>query len=785
MIRSFSRTVSISWTGWKNANKAINQKIMKTKIRPIKTSALAAALILGGMGVAQALEADTNATTVAYWKFGGTASVPLNSPSGVGILDLATNTGQGTVAGTVAGVPVSVQDLWYQGPLASNPTFVGTVPPASMFNPNNYFTAGSGSWDCGADQYPSTSGSLVCDNATYGNSFNGPDFTFEIYFKSDTTNDPTTGTQVQSIIFDHHQSAYAFLYLNDNANNDTNDIGSLRFWSWNVAVFGIDCRITAAQNHGHRLDDGQWHYAAMRFNTATETMNLLVVNQDGTSTETSSYITVPLNPGGSGSQGPLFIGCDEGQNVPFDGLINQIRYSNASLPANKLLANAASCNAPVFNNAASTNSVAVGDVLLLSPAFWPVQIQGGPLKYQWQLNGANVSGQTNLAINLFPVIAADAGIFKLIATTPCGGISVTSAPMTVTVVPKVPVNLARWGFNFTEANTFPQATVDDLAPNFLNVYDLITFNAAPNISGIGGNGEIALTNSIPPVAMFINGNNGGTNAFDSSYIGGGDGVVFYPAGPDVFDFQTSFSLELFFRSYGDLSASGPMELICQGTDGGNTFRYGVNLNQAGPGALSFKINNLAITPAGPAFEDTNSGIQSVVISNQNYADGNWHYLLAQYDSTANKISLKVANADGTGTNATTVLPAGYSPLAGNFEGNLFVGRMRYPFGDDNRNFNGAIDEVQVSSGLVTPSTGQLGYVVGPPNLTGIKVSGNTVTIQFAGSPSALPSSFTLVGSPTVNGTYSNLSATITALGGGNFQAVIAKSGAAEFYKIKH
>jgi hypothetical protein len=175
----------------------------------------------------------------------------------------------------------------------------------------------------------------------------------------------------------------------------------------------------------------------------------------------------------------------------------------------------------------------------------------------------------------------------------------------------------------------------------------------------------------------------------------------------------------------------------------------------------------------------------VVLTNANYADGNWHYVLAQYNSINNTISLCVANQDNNGTNATAALPAGYGPLPNNFEGNLFVGRMRYPVTDDNRNFMGAIDEVQVSAGLVTPSLGQLGYLPAPPYITGISVSNGTVTIKFTGAPAALASAYSVVGSPAVKGTYSAVSATVTALGGGNFQATLAPSGAEKFYQIKH
>ena len=42
-----------------------------------------------------------------------------------------------------------------------------------------------------------------------------------------------------------------------------------------------------------------------------------------------------------------------------------------------------------------------------------------------------------------------------------------------------------------------------------------------------------------------------------------------------------------------------------------------------------------------------------------------------------------------------------------------------------RNFFGSIDEVQVSAGLITPSSGQLGYLPAPPNITGLVTSGGT------------------------------------------------------------
>jgi hypothetical protein len=770
------------------------------KIKNIKLAVLSAALVLSAGG-AIALEADTNATTIAYWKLPAANSIAL-SPSGNGILDLATNTGQGITPPGTGLAPATVQDLWFQGPMAAAPTFSSSAPPSSMFNTSGYFSPAPASWNCGVDEL-GLGGTLTCDNTTYGNAFNGPDFTWECYFKSDTTNDPVTGTQSQFLIFDHHQSAYAFINLNDNANNDTNQIGCIRFWSYNGAVFGIDCRITAAQNYGHRMDDGHWHYVAARFNSTTEVMDMLVVNDDGTSYETSTYTTVALNPGGSGSQGPTFLGCDEGQGEIFNGQINQLRYSDVSLPNSQLLANASGCNAPVFNNSAATNTVAEGGPLSISAAYWPVQVVGGPLLLQWQLSGVNISGQTNISLTIIPAEQSNAGTYQLVATTPCGGLSVTSAPTTIIVAALPPVNIARWGMNYVDNSTPNNAGVasfvgmDDENTNVgqgtiapppgglpASVDDLITFNSSTQIPG-----GIGLTNDVPPTAMFINGNNGSSNSLYAAWLDNTvAGALFYPQDQygDELDFRTSFSLELFFKTLGDQSGSGTMQLLAQGPDGGN-FTYGLNVNQAGNGAVSFKINNHAIAPSGPGYEDTNAGVQAVIVSDRNYADGTWHYLLAKYNSIGNTISLSIANQDGTGTNATFALPAGYSPLAAGDYGNMFVGRYRFGNapGDDPRTFIGMIDEVQVSSGLVTPSYGQLGYVAAPPNITSISVSAGTVTIKFTGAPAALATSYSVVSSTTVNGAYSPVSATVTSLGGGNFQATLATSGGTEFYRIKH
>jgi hypothetical protein len=124
-------------------------------------------------------------------------------------------------------------------------------------------------------------------------------------------------------------------------------------------------------------------------------------------------------------------------------------------------------------------------------------------------------------------------------------------------------------------------------------------------------------------------------------------------------------------------------------------------------------------------------------------------------------------------------------------GNTFIGRFNYPFNpptDQPRNFTGMIDEVQVSSGLVTPATGQLGALatstVVTPHITGISMSGSTMTITFTGASTDVPSAFTVVASSLVAGSYSPVTATVASTGTGSFQATIAMNGTTQFYRIR-
>ena len=73
-----------------------------------------------------------------------------------------------------------------------------------------------------------------------------------------------------------------------------------------------------------------------------------------------------------------------------------------------------------------------------------------------------------------------------------------------------------------------------------------------------------------------------------------------------------------------------------------------------------------------------------------------------------------------------------------------------------------------------------------PNVTSLQtISGGTqVQIDFSASTVDSTASFTLQGASAVNGTYADASSTMSQLGPGSFWAVLARSGSAQFYRIR-
>jgi hypothetical protein len=323
-----------------------------------------------------------------------------------------------------------------------------------------------------------------------------------------------------------------------------------------------------------------------------------------------------------------------------------------------------------------------------------------PLSYQWRLNGQPISGATNATISIFPVPATNAN-YDVVITNQGGVVTSSVAPLTV----RGPYVVSDWrmesqvvtpnssgspAFNgvFDSAIAAGQGVVavGTVVPAAED--DLITFNGLLN-------GPVALSTNVPPASMFVNGHNGGTHSYNAEAITNVDGALFFPQDQygDEFDFTSPFSIELFFKTDGDQQNAGIMQLVSQGTDSGQIFRYGISINESSAGAVTFKVANSSLDQTG-----------MVNLSNTNYADGQWHYLLAVCDTssgTSGQLRLSIVNLDGTESSITNSLPAGFLPLPATDIGNMFLGRYTYPVSQTPRTFRGLIDEVRITAGVVT------------------------------------------------------------------------------------
>lgn len=209
--------------------------------------------------------------------------------------------------------------------------------------------------------------------------------------------------------------------------------------------------------------------------------------------------------------------------------------------------------------------------------------------------------------------------------------------------------------------------------------------------------------AVPPSSMLAAGKSAGTNSYDPSWFAYGgvlkDGVLCFPQdryGPE-FAFTGSFTAELFFKTVdpetglgADQSGAGLMQLLLNAE---HDMKFAVIVNENAPGGIRFAIN------------DARGTIPVCDLANRNYADGTWHYLQACYDAVPGAKGVMrtiVRNEDGSIDVAGVDVGAAYPSFVSLSPAynNLFVGRNRYLAAEDHRNFNGLIDEVQVTRGVV-------------------------------------------------------------------------------------
>lgn len=95
------------------------------------------------------------------------------------------------------------------------------------------------------------------------------------------------------------------------------------------------------------------------------------------------------------------------------------------------------------------------------PFGWPVTFTvtacgDAPLAYQWQRNGANLSGATNPVLSIANVSAADVGHYQVVVTNTFGSVTSRVAALTLGTV-------LAWGDNWAEQNWIPASITNPAA----------------------------------------------------------------------------------------------------------------------------------------------------------------------------------------------------------------------------------------------------------------------------------------------------------------------------------
>ena len=228
------------------------------------------------------------------------------------------------------------------------------------------------------------------------------------------------------------------------------------------------------------------------------------------------------------------------------------------------------------------------------------------------------------------------------------------------------------------------------------------------------NGHTFTTSSdVPPTAMFANGNTAGTESYDASAVDAlfAEGALFFPQNEygDELSFDDSFSVEAFFKT-GDTDIQ---QILLQGE---NFARYGLTVNEDA-GGVRFFVND------GTTVETIDIG-GSTGEGNANYADNQWHYLLATFEENAGangtgQLTLSIANEDGSTSQVVRDLPNTFLGLPTGNDGNMFIGVEDFSLATDGdpRRFNGLLDEIQLTRGLVSAGD-QLGILNLTPAVPG-------------------------------------------------------------------
>jgi hypothetical protein len=510
---------------------------------------------------------------------------------------------------------------------------------------------------------------------------------------------------------------------------------------------------------------------------------------------TSGYpITPYINGVGFGSwgfnaignfngSGPFLIGARGASpgaiaDTFFDGQVDEVAVYNYALTpteiTNHFIARGIVIIPPFFTTPLLSQTVTTGKSISFSTSV----LGTAPISLQWYKDGKLIIDATNSTYAITNTLLGDAGTYALWAMNSAATTNISASLVVIS-----PVSYANVTNNLVLHLTFDGDTTDS--------------------SGRGNNGTPSTSNPPDAPPVFVPGIIGtqalhyetvvvtnvgvSTNIQSASYVTLGT-VGSGPPTDLQFGASTSFSVSLWVK----LDAGAlPPDLPFIGTSTNSNNYPGWDLSPSFYlGGWQFNLNDGVI----------NSGNNvNVNGPNNSINDGNWHNFVLTVDRTA-----KVANSYVDG-----VLGASISiPTLGNIDNNnywpIVIGQdptYQYhqgaygPFAgsatlDDIGIWRQALTALEVAQIASAGSTaGRSFNTVAPsggtqPDITGISVSGGTVTIKFTGGASDPASAFTLFSSGTVSGVYNSAAGAVVTGSAGSYTATVPTNGAMQFYRIQ-
>ena len=147
-------------------------------------------------------------------------------------------------------------------------------------------------------------------------------------------------------------------------------------------------------------------------------------------------------------------GAATAYNLPFTGLIDDVRIYNRALKSNEvqqLYALAGTLAPVVYTQPQSVTNYAHGS------ASFSLDADGtGPLSYQWLKNGATLTGATAASLSLADLQLADAGSYSVRVTDANTSVTSSNASLTVLTLPAPDLTnelIAYWAFDETNGTT--------------------------------------------------------------------------------------------------------------------------------------------------------------------------------------------------------------------------------------------------------------------------------------------------------------------------------------------